>query len=79
MHGLTKEEKASDPNSVRPQNYQIPPDFLTNPQQFGKGTDWQDVLFRDAPSDNVQLSVSGGNEKNKLFAFRRIHQPKWNR
>jgi TonB-linked SusC/RagA family outer membrane protein len=56
---------ASDPNSVRGGNktYLIPPDFLTNPQQFGKGTDWQDVLFRTAPSNNIQASVSGGTDK----------------
>ena len=64
---IDKGGKASDPNSVRPQNYQIPPEFLTDPQKFGKGTDWQDILFRDAPSDNVQISVNGGNDKTKFL------------
>jgi TonB-dependent SusC/RagA subfamily outer membrane receptor len=41
---------ASDPNDVRPSEYRIPPEFLNNPEQF-EGTDWQDVLFRDAPMD----------------------------
>jgi len=58
---------ASDPNEVRPSNYQIPPDFLDDPGQFAT-TDWQDVAFRSqAASDNLQLSVSGGNEKTKFL------------
>ena len=58
---------AGDPNSARPSNYQIPPDFLDSPGQFGT-TDWQDVAFRsEALSDNVQISVNGGNEKTKFM------------
>jgi len=30
-----------------------------NPSALGAGTDWQDVIFRDAPVANVQLSVNG--------------------
>lgn len=34
----------------------------------GKGTDWQDEVFNyDAPVQNHQLSVSGGNEKANYF------------
>lgn len=34
----------------------------------GKGTDWQDEIFNyDAPVQNHQLSVSGGNEKANYF------------
>ncbi|HEY1202009.1 MAG TPA: SusC/RagA family TonB-linked outer membrane protein, partial [Niastella sp.] len=68
--------KASDPNSVRgSKTYLIPPDFLTDPQQFGKGTDWQDVLFRTAKSQNVQASVSGGTDKAQyLFSAGYLNQ-----
>jgi len=59
--------KASDPNSARPATLRIPEDFTNNPQQFGKGTDWQDVMFRTAPSVNAQLSVSGGTEKTQYL------------
>ncbi|WP_246859155.1 TonB-dependent receptor [Spirosoma sp. KCTC 42546] len=59
--------KATDPNSARPVTYRIPDDFITNPQQFGNGTDWQDVMFRVAPSHNAQLSVSGGTEKTQFL------------
>ncbi|UFH52696.1 TonB-dependent receptor [Spirosoma sp. KNUC1025] len=67
--------KASDPNSVRPSTYRIPEDFINNPQQFGNGTDWQDVMFRVAPSHNAQLSVSGGSEKTQfLFSLAYLDQ-----
>ncbi|MDI9859998.1 TonB-dependent receptor [Flectobacillus roseus] len=59
--------KASDPNSVRGSVYKIPDEFLTNPQQFGKGTDWQDVMFRVAPSQNAQFSASGGTDKTQFM------------
>ena len=32
-------------------------------QKLGKGTDWQDEVFRPAPIQNYQLSFSGGDEK----------------
>ena len=33
--------------------------FYTDPAALGTGTDWQDVIFRDAPIANVQLGVNG--------------------
>ena len=36
-----------------------------NPPNLGKGTDWQDAIFRDAPMMNYQLSFSGGDDKTK--------------
>ena len=64
--------KASDDNAKRSlvsgaKNYMIPPDFLTNPAQFGKGTDWQDVVFRNASSSNAQVSLSGGTDKTSYL------------
>ena len=59
--------KASDPNSLRPATLRIPDDFTANPGQFGKGTDWQQVMFRKAPSFNAQVSVSGGTEKTQYM------------
>ncbi|MEQ9443201.1 MAG: TonB-dependent receptor [Cyclobacteriaceae bacterium] len=32
---------------------------------YGKGTDWQDELFRVAPRTNYSMSFSGGNENTK--------------
>ncbi|WP_026631422.1 SusC/RagA family TonB-linked outer membrane protein [Dyadobacter alkalitolerans] len=59
--------KASDPNSVRPATLKIPEDFTNNPEQFGKGTNWQDVMFRTAPSYNAQVTISGGTEKTQYM------------
>ncbi len=56
-------------------NYLIPPDFITNPAQFGKGTDWQDAIFQTAPTTNVQLSLSGGTDKTSyLFSVGYLDQ-----
>jgi TonB-dependent starch-binding outer membrane protein SusC len=32
----------------------------------GKGTDWQDLMFRTAPASSHSLTVSGGNEKTQF-------------
>ena len=34
---------------------------------LGKGTNWQDEIFRSAPQQNYQLSVSGGDDKNQYL------------
>ena len=36
-----------------------------NPKNLGKGTDWQDELYRVAPMSSANLSVSGGDDKTK--------------
>lgn len=62
--------KVSDPNALRPGSagdYQIPSDFTSDPGQFGRGTDWQDVMFRSASSHNVQVSMTGGTEKTQYL------------
>ena len=37
-----------------------------NPELLGKGTDWQDAVFRQAATQNYQMTVSGGSEKTKF-------------
>ncbi|MBK8921919.1 MAG: TonB-dependent receptor [Saprospirales bacterium] len=37
--------------------------YFTNPAALGAGTNWQDVVYRDAPMANVQLSANGGSDK----------------
>ena len=59
--------KATDGNALRPTLLKIPEDFLTNPQQFGTGTNWQDVMFRTAPMYDGQMSVLGGTEKTQYM------------
>ncbi|MFT4031770.1 MAG: TonB-dependent receptor [Siphonobacter sp.] len=34
--------------------------------QLGKGTDWQDLVLRQAPVQSHSISVSGGNEKSRF-------------
>lgn len=68
---------ATDPNSARgsASTYKIPEEFINDPGQFGKGTDWQDVMFRVAPMKTAQLSVSGGTEKTQyLFSGSYVDQ-----
>ncbi|MBS1604290.1 MAG: TonB-dependent receptor [Bacteroidetes bacterium] len=43
-------------------NNQLFPD----PASLGKGTDWQSLIFRQAPMQSHQLSVSGGSEKTQM-------------
>lgn len=39
-----------------------------NPSQYGVGTDWQDAVFKNnAPIQNHELSLSGGNEVSTYF------------
>ena len=42
--------------------------IFENPEAFDEGTDWQDLIFRDAaPTQNYQLSVRGGNDNSIYF------------
>jgi TonB-dependent starch-binding outer membrane protein SusC len=38
-----------------------------NPENLGKGTDWQEEIFRPAPIQNYQLSFSGGTDKTQYL------------
>ncbi|MFI0430242.1 SusC/RagA family TonB-linked outer membrane protein [Mariniflexile sp. HMF6888] len=42
------------------------PEFA-NPKYLGKGTDWQDELFRSAPMSNHVLTMSGGNDRTQYL------------
>lgn len=63
--------KITDPVATRPSGYRYKyPDFYDDPAaiaKVGKGTDWQNEIFRTAPVQNYQLNVSGGNEKTKYL------------
>lgn len=56
--------KITDPNSVRPNSYQIPT-ILQGDISKLPTYDWQDAIFRTAPISNYQVSASGGNENIK--------------
>jgi TonB-linked SusC/RagA family outer membrane protein len=40
---------------------------FANPASLGEGTNWQDAIFRTAPLQNHQLSLSGGNDKSQYY------------
>ncbi|SFB60897.1 SusC/RagA family TonB-linked outer membrane protein [Algoriphagus aquimarinus] len=40
--------------------------IFDNPSAEGVGTNWQEVIFRDAPIQSHQLSVMGGNQKTQF-------------
>ncbi|GGZ29249.1 SusC/RagA family TonB-linked outer membrane protein [Echinicola pacifica] len=40
-----------------------------NPESYGTGTDWQDLIFnKGAKRQNHELSISGGNEKSTFYS-----------
>lgn len=40
-------------------------DIAQNVDQLGKGTDWQDEIYRKAPTRNYELMMSGGGKDSK--------------
>ncbi|WP_421873064.1 SusC/RagA family TonB-linked outer membrane protein [Marinoscillum sp.] len=41
---------------------------FSNPQAYGEGTDWQDLIFNDqAKRQNHELSISGGNDRSTFY------------
>lgn len=54
-------------NNMQAENDKLNPYFT--PEQinnFGEGTDWQDVVFQRAPMTTSSLSVNGGNDKTQF-------------
>lgn len=64
------QNSATDPNNIRRDNkYSVPP-FLFPYLEGQKGlvnTDWQDEIFRIAPQQNFNVSLSGTERKTKYF------------
>ncbi|MFO7657927.1 MAG: TonB-dependent receptor [Bacteroidales bacterium] len=42
------------------------PEAFQNPAQYGEGTNWYDLLLRDAPVQDYSLSISSGSEKSSV-------------
>jgi TonB-linked SusC/RagA family outer membrane protein len=40
--------------------------YYPNPASLGEGVNWQKMIFREAPIQNHQLSVNGGNDKTQV-------------
>lgn len=54
-------------------NFDTRPEFQ-NPQYLGKGTDWQDELFRTSRISEHSISLSGGDEKTSYYLSGTYHQ-----
>lgn len=39
------------------------PAIFQNPEEYGEGTDWYDVMFRNALIEDYSLSISGGTDR----------------
>lgn len=39
--------------------------LYVNPENLGRGTDWQEEIFRTAPMQNYQLTFSGGDQRTQ--------------
>jgi TonB-linked SusC/RagA family outer membrane protein len=40
--------------------------YYKDPASLGEGVNWQNIIFRQAPIQNHQLSINGGNDKTQL-------------
>ena len=65
MDLLDATEFAHYSNDVRKADGLAP--LFSNPESFGKGTDWQDEIFRTAAVQNYQLSISGGGNNTRYY------------
>ncbi|MBL0766402.1 SusC/RagA family TonB-linked outer membrane protein [Marivirga atlantica] len=63
---LRNEASLADGNAV----------VFENPESFGEGTDWQDLIFNnEAKRQNHELSISGGNDRSTYyFSFGYLEQ-----
>ncbi|WP_460639825.1 SusC/RagA family TonB-linked outer membrane protein [Larkinella harenae] len=58
--------KATDPNSARSgPGFKIPDEFKNPSAQ--PYTDWQDLLYRQAPMQNYQIAASGGTDNARYY------------
>ena len=67
MDLLTTSQYISFLNDLRKQQGEVPEFSETDIQAIGKGTDWQDEIFRTATVQNHLLSFSGGSEHTKYY------------
>ena len=65
LHVMNAEEFAIFANEAA--SYEGDDDYFSNPSALGEGTDWQDLIFTTAPTQNYQLGVSGGHGKSTYY------------
>ncbi|MBC7922305.1 MAG: TonB-dependent receptor [Ferruginibacter sp.] len=62
LNGREYAQFVNDANTNEGRNPVYTPEQVSD---FGEGTDWQDEIFRQAPIQNYQLSLSGGDERTQ--------------
>ncbi|UZR97376.1 SusC/RagA family TonB-linked outer membrane protein [Chondrinema litorale] len=60
---MNAREFAQFKKEVAEENNQAVGDMFANPEEYGEGTDWFDVVTRVAPIENYSISFKGSNEK----------------
>ena len=61
LNMMTASEFAGLENSIYSPTVVYP-----DPVSLGKGTDWQDLIYREAPIQSYQLGISGGSDKTQF-------------
>ena len=59
-----REREIDDPN-IDPEDYNP---LYDNPEQYGEGTDWYDLITRTGSRQNVDMSIRGGTD-NVTYSF----------
>src|SRR5690606_19149035 len=49
------------------------PELYRNPELIGAGTDWFDEVTRVSPMSDINLSISGGSDKMRIYKIGRAH------
>jgi TonB-dependent starch-binding outer membrane protein SusC len=64
---MSLQEYAQMTNEMRALTGATPNLDFQDPSILGKGTNWQEALFKRAPLQKHQLSLSGGGEKSQVY------------
>lgn len=67
MEFMDASEYAQFTNEIRINDKREPYFSQNEIERFGKGFDWQDMLFQKAPIITTSFSINGGNNRTKYF------------
>jgi len=65
LNVMNLQQFAEYQNEIAAEFDQTVNEYYKDPSLLGLGTDWQDAVFRDAWTQNHQLSISGGSDKTQ--------------
>ncbi len=64
---MSLSQYATMTNDIREITGGDPPAAFLDPTLLGEGTNWQDALFKTAPLNKHNITLSGGDEKTKFY------------